>query len=204
MARFKSINDGTSGKVGNVITYQMYGKSYMRSLPGQYTDKKSERQLAQRQKMQLVNNFLGPYKDVLRLTFKNEAVGRSAFLAAKSYNILHAIRGEYPDQYIDYNQALVSTGTVFFPQEARAERIDEGLHFYWKNEGLNSPHDSLLVIAGLRGQHAVMYKQTEAQRLEESYVWKLDLQRHETYDVWMVFRDYRERGFSNSVWLGQY
>ncbi len=202
MARFKNINDGLSGKVGNVVIYQMYGKSYMRSMPGKYNDKKSEAQLAQRQKMQLINAFLGPFKDVLRITFKNEAVGRSPYMAAKSFNMLNAIAGEYPEQYIDYSKALVSMGSVSLPPEANIERTNDGLLFSWKNNGESKSSDTLFVVANIRGQNATYYKQTEAQRRDESYLWKLDCAVSEKYDIWLVFRDYKERDFSNSMWLG--
>ncbi|WP_439185261.1 DUF6266 family protein [Carboxylicivirga taeanensis] len=202
MARCNNINEGSSGRIGNVVTYQMYGKSYMRSLPGQYKDKKSERQLAQRQKMQLVNEFLAPYKDVLRITFQKEAIGRSAYMAAKSYNMLHAVGGEYPEQHIDYAKALVSAGAVSLSAEASVVRTEEGLLFRWTNDGQGSPFDTLFVIANVRGQYNTAYKQTEAERKDESYRWKWELSEREKYDIWLVFRDYKERSFSNSLWLG--
>ncbi|MCU4156228.1 hypothetical protein J1N10_09585 [Carboxylicivirga sp. A043] len=201
MAQF-NINDGSSGRVGNVITYQMYGKSYMRSLPGQYKDKKSEKQLVQRQKMQLVNAFLGPYKDVLRITFQKEAVGRSAFMAAKSYNLLNAIGGVYPEQYLDYTNARVSRGSVPLPAEASVERTEDGVLFKWNDNGLGYGSDTLLVIAGLHSQYATRYKQTGGERRDGSYLWKVKLSEVEQYDFWLVFRDYKERDFSNSMWLG--
>ena len=201
MARYNT-NDGSSGKVGNVVTYQMYGKSYMRSLPAQYRDKKSDKQLAQRQKMKLVSDFLGPYKEVLRMTFKNEAIGRSAFMAAKSYNMLNAIVGDYPDQYIDYKKVLVSMGSVLLPEEATITLVNEGLLFDWKNGGQGHPSDTLFVIANQRGQYLTDFKLTGVERREESYLWKLDWAGNGKYDVWLVFRDYKERGFSNSWWMG--
>ncbi|WP_289054111.1 DUF6266 family protein [Carboxylicivirga marina] len=196
-----NVNDGSSGRLGNVIIYPMYGKSYMRSLPSQYNDKKSKKQLAQRQKMQLVNVFLGPFKDVLRITFKSQAVGRAAHMAAKSYNMLNAIGSEYPEQYIDYTKAMVSLGSVPLPSEASIVRTDEGVLFQWKHDEQEHPLDTLFVIAQVRGQNNVEYKQTEAERRDESYLWKMDCYSKEPYDIWLVFRDYKERGFSNSRWL---
>ncbi len=201
MARYNS-NDGSSGRVGNIITYQMYGQSYMRSLPGQYNDKKSEKQLAQRQKMQLVNGFLGPYTDVLRITFQQEAVGRSPYLAAKSYNLLNAIVGEYPNQSIDYTKALVSIGSVPLPTEASVERTNEGLIFRWHDDGKGNSSDTIMVIATLQGQNSTYFKQTGVERCDEAYLWRVGEVSNEKYDVWLVFRDYKERGFSNSLWLG--
>nr|WP_321450817.1 DUF6266 family protein [uncultured Carboxylicivirga sp.] len=202
MARYKSINEGSSGRIGNVVTYQMYGKSYMRSLPGQYRDRKSEAQLAQRQKMQLINDFLGPYKDVLRITFVKEAIGRSAYMAAKSYNMLYAIVGEYPNQIIDYSKAIVSKGNVLLPKEAKVTKVQEGLLFEWELDDQADPFDTLLVIANIRGQYNTHFKFTGVERREGSFLWKWDGMGTEKYDIWLVFRDYMERGFSDSLWLG--
>ena len=202
MARYNKTNDGSSGRVGNIVTYQMYGKSYMRSLPGQYKDRKSEAQLAQRQKMKLINDFLSPYSDVIRMTFKNEAIGRSAFMAAKSYNMLNAVIGEYPDQTIDCSKALVSKGSVPLPKQASAERHESDLLFKWTVDDQQSAFDTLMLIANQRGQYSTLFKQSGAERQDGSFVWKADLSPQEKYDIWLVFRDDKERGFSNSLWLG--
>ncbi|TAJ00329.1 hypothetical protein DMA11_24855, partial [Marinilabiliaceae bacterium JC017] len=74
MARLKNtILDAESGSLGPVVVYSMYGRSYVRSKPSQYRDKKSPAQLAQRQKFQLILNFLRPFKDLIRITFAREA-----------------------------------------------------------------------------------------------------------------------------------
>ncbi|WP_282038288.1 DUF6266 family protein [Saccharicrinis aurantiacus] len=203
MARYKTSREGASGKLGNVVTYQMYGKSYVRSLPGSYKDAKSEKQLAQRQKMQLVNGFLSPFKEILRLTFKEEALGRSAYMAAKSYNMRNAIVGEYPEQKIDYTLALVSKGIVPLPAEASITRTADGLLFKWSDEVTGNGSDTLLLIANQRGQYATISKMTGIERKEKSYLWKESTLNNSNTDIWIVFRDYKERGFSDSLWLGQ-
>ena len=202
MARNKDLFGGPSGRIGNVITYGMYGKCYMRSLPGQYHDRKSVRQLAQRQRMQLVNGFLEPYKDVLRMTFRHQANGRSAFYTAKPYNLLHAIEDTYPKQYVDYSKALVSMGKVTLSTQAEIRQEPGGILITWHNDLQASPFDTLMVIANRRGENNTNYKHTAVARQAGSYFWHIDLVGGETYDLWMVFRDYRERDFSNSFYLG--
>ncbi len=202
MARNKDLFGGASGRIGNVIAYEMYGKCYMRSLPGQFHDRKSVRQLAQRQRMQLVNAFLGPYKDVLRMTFQHQANGRSAFQAAKSYNLLHAIEGSYPEQYVNHSKALLSMGKVPLPSNAEIRQEPGGIRITWHNDLQASPFDTLMVIANRRGEYNTNYKHTAMARQVGSYFWNMDFVGGATYDVWMVFRDYRERDFSNSFYLG--
>jgi len=202
MAKYNNILEGSSGKVGKVITYQMYGKSYLRSMPGYYTDKKSLRQLAQRQKMQLINTFLGPFKDVLKITYKSLAVGRSAYQAAKSYNLLNGIRGEYPEQLIDYSKALISVGDVPLPDLISFKHTDEGILVNWKDDEKGNLTDTLMLVANMRGQYNTVYKHTGAERREGVCLWKQDFRGRDVYDIWVIFRDCKERAYSNSLYLG--
>ena len=202
MARYKNILDGSSGRVGNIITYQMYGKSYMRSCPEKYNDRKSDKQLAQRQKMQLINGFISPFKDLFRLTFAHKAVGRSAYQAAKSYNLLNGIKGNYPNQEIDYHHSRISIGSVPLPDEIAFKMTAEGLYFTWKNNNCGYSNDILVVVAGLREQSNVYMKQTGVERQDKAFLWKIDLDPSVTWDIWVIFRDYQERGYSDSHYLG--
>ncbi len=63
---------GMSGKIGDLIIYEMEGKTYARSKPSGYKDAKSPLQLNQRQKLIFVNDFLRPFKDILKKTFFNK------------------------------------------------------------------------------------------------------------------------------------
>ncbi|WP_075602271.1 hypothetical protein [Saccharicrinis aurantiacus] len=55
MARLKTnILDAALGKVGNVLLYERNGLACMRSMISYYRDKKSDKQLRQRQKMSLI------------------------------------------------------------------------------------------------------------------------------------------------------
>lgn len=123
-------------------------------------------------------------------------------MAAKSYNLLHAIGGVYPEQYIDYQKALVSMGAIPLPSEVRCSRTKEGILFQWENEAKNNAFDTLVVIANMRGQYFTEFKLTGVERSEGSFLWKIHLSPKETYDLWVVFRDQYEKDFSNSLWLG--
>jgi len=202
MAKFNNINEGSSGKIGSVVTYQMYGKSYMRSLPGSYRDAKSDKQLAQRQKMNLVLDFLRPFKDLIRLTFKEEAVGCSAFQSAQSFNLKSGIKGAYPEQEIDFESALLSKGSVSVPQQVRVLEMQDGLLFEWDRQGDENKNDTLVVMARWRGTFNVACKMTGVKRGDRTYNWKVDGLDSRPLDVWIAFRDCKERGFSNSKYVG--
>ncbi len=120
-----------NGSVVEVIVYNMYGKSYMRSKPSQYKDRKSAAQLEQRMKMTVVNNFLKPFTKLFPVTFAASAVGKTAYHAAKSYNLTNGVCGGFPNLEVDYGNALLSKGNVDLPRQVRATLQAEGILLEW-------------------------------------------------------------------------
>ncbi len=205
MARLKTnILDAATGKIGNVVVYEMYGKTYIRSKPSGYKDKQSIAQLAQRQKMTLTNAFLRPFKELIKVTFAHEAIGRSAFHAAKSFNLKNAIEGTYPDQIISPEKAVLSTGSILLPENVLLTKKEDGLFFEWNPS--YHPHashlDTLVVMARERERHFVKYRVTGAQRSDQSYFWPMDLFKYGTIDVWIAYRSHKEDDMSETLYLG--
>lgn len=113
MARTQNgILGGFSGKIGNVVGCYRYGKYYLRSLPDKVHQPNTEKQLAQRMRFKLVQEFLKPLNQFIRLGFGAYAIGRSAYSAAMSYNLEHAFDGTYPDISINYSMIRVSRGSL--------------------------------------------------------------------------------------------
>ena len=96
------------GSIGKVVVYSMYGNTYMRSRPSHYNDAKSPSQLSQRDTLKIATRFMDPFKDLFRITYAGEAVGKAPYHAAKSYLMKNALEGDYPDQYINLQEALIS------------------------------------------------------------------------------------------------
>jgi len=84
----------------------------MRGIAATVSNPQTEAQMNQRAKFSTVLNFLQPLTPFLRIGFKNEAIGKTAFNAAMSFNIQNAISGTYPAYEIDYSKALVSMGSL--------------------------------------------------------------------------------------------
>lgn len=108
----KGILGGFSGKVGTVIGGNWNGVDYMRGNPGQISNPQTEAQQNQRHKMGAMVRFLRPMTEFLRVGFKKQAVKMSAFNAATSHNMAHAIHGTSPDFEIDYSKVMVSQGKL--------------------------------------------------------------------------------------------
>ena len=108
----QGITGGFSGKVGTVIGGNWNGVDFMRGLPSKMTNPQTEAQQHQRAKVALMVKFLSPLKAFLRVGFKKQANKMSAFNAAMSYNLKHAIMGTDPDFEIDYSKVMVSQGKL--------------------------------------------------------------------------------------------
>lgn len=108
----KGILGGFSGKVGTVIGGNWNGVDYMRGKPGLIANPRTEKQQYQRAKVGAIVSFLRPMTEFLRVGYKKQAIRMSAFNAATSYNLAHAVNGIYPDIEIDYSKVMVSQGKL--------------------------------------------------------------------------------------------
>ncbi len=76
-----------SGKIGNIVVYQMYGKTVIRSLPTGRSKKASPKLEASRTDFKTVVSLLPALKHLLAFGFGSLAVNRSAYQAALSVNL---------------------------------------------------------------------------------------------------------------------
>ena len=108
----RGINGPFSGKVGPVVGYMLGNQAVMRSLPVRSKRPLTPKQIHQRKKFALMNDFLGQLQSLLNLTFANVAVNMTGSNKAFSYNVMNAIRGFYPDISIDYKMVLLGRGDL--------------------------------------------------------------------------------------------
>lgn len=104
---------GVRGKLGNTVYYMLNGKQISRKI-GRQTKAPTEKQLANRQGMKVVIDFLKPIGLFVQMGFGLEAQrgGMLSQHAAISYNKSYALKGEYPEIEIDFAKALVSKGDM--------------------------------------------------------------------------------------------
>lgn len=135
----KGILGGFSGKVGTVIGGSWKGISYMRSIPQSVKNPRTVGQVSQRTKFALAVSMLKPMTGFIRTSWKLYAHQQSAFNAAMSYTLAHAITGTYPDYEIDPSKGLASRGSLTPATNAAAVVENGNLVFTWDdNSGVNS------------------------------------------------------------------
>ena len=102
-----------SGKIGNLVSYQLKGKNVVRRI-GKNNKPATPAQLAVRQRIALTNAFLRASLPVINAGFELEVAGtdKNQHNAATSYNTKNATQGNYPDISLDYSKILASIGTL--------------------------------------------------------------------------------------------
>ena len=100
---------------------------------GQSTKPRSLLQLAGNQRLTVVNEFLKPIKGLINIGFKFKAQGstKHQYNIATSYNMINAIKGEYPFLSMDYSKAKVSSGNLKPVSNLTAEIDEEFLKLAW-------------------------------------------------------------------------
>jgi len=149
MARFeKGVLGGFSGRIGNVVSCLRHGKYYLRTLPVKVNHPDTEKQLAQRMRFSLVQQFLKPISKFIHLGYGAYADGRSAYNAAMSYNLEHALQGNYPSLSIDFAKARVSQGNLPGALNAMMQVTGtNGIAVVWENiAGANGAKDTDLAV----------------------------------------------------------
>ncbi|SEA99076.1 DUF6266 family protein [Pedobacter hartonius] len=124
--------DGFIGRLGDTVTYIRLGKVVKRKI-GKSTKPATELQLKYRQKVKVANKLIEPVREFIKVGFE-----AGAKLARKtphdlmlSYTLLNAVKGEYPNQEIDFTKVLFSQGKMQATSDLKAEQNDDGLKFTW-------------------------------------------------------------------------
>lgn len=206
MARVDNLFDIGRGKLGNLVFYRMNGRGIVRTKPEHFSDRKSPAQLAQRQRLQVVNKFLRPFRNLIRLTYAADVEGRTARAAAMSSIMRNALEGEYPNIYVDSSKALLSKGSLPLPVNASVEAHPEGLLIRWENAeeaAGKAAHDTLVVIALFNNTLEADYQITGVQRTAGQYLWRMSkqLQEGSMPDVWIAFRNTVMTEMSDSMYV---
>lgn len=171
MARLKNgLLGGITGAIGNIEGYMLKGQLIYRTRRIKSTKPPTEKQLACRQKMKIVQNFLGAFTDFIKTGFAYAAIGKtySAIGAAVGWHIKNAITGEYPNFTIDYTAVKTAVGPINIKgTHATATIEDDKLTFTW-TPNYSYPHtnDRVMLLAYSPVLNEAVYVLFGAQRVK--------------------------------------
>jgi hypothetical protein len=208
-----SILAGVSGSFGNVVVYIRMGKTYVRSKPITGTKKKKPRtipQQAQMGKMKVLSSFQNVTSDFLKIGFKQKGIERNmtANNAAKSVNLLHGVKGEFPEQEINWDTVLVSDGELSKPENVKVTVAKNALQFTWDEDKapIGSPNDRTMILLYNKAEkrfHAC-YSGARRSELKDTFHLHPVHFRNRTYEVFIAFKDVISDAVSKSVYCGKW
>ena len=143
------IHGGFRGKVATVVGYQLNGQDVMRGLPRRRTTPPTARELPNRARSKVPQDWSGPITDLLRIGFQDYQPTHQGFVAAKPYNSKHALKtGDGITLYIDPSMALVSFGTLRQADTASVDvSVANRITVNWDRRGSYGYNDHAMVPA---------------------------------------------------------
>ncbi|HAF32997.1 MAG TPA: hypothetical protein DCG88_02850, partial [Sphingobacterium sp.] len=125
MAVIKNGANGTlSGKAGSVVFVTNGNTTYARGLPKKSRKKPSADQIQSRSRFSLIQKFISPMLDLIRVGFKNYNPEKKAYGNAMSYNLNNAVEKTATGYVINFENFRVSKGTPN-PISTHTFQVDE-------------------------------------------------------------------------------
>ncbi|MBB5620573.1 hypothetical protein HDE69_001622 [Pedobacter cryoconitis] len=205
---------GIRGKIGKVVIYPGKSKVCARSTPAKPRKKavRTVKQQAQSNKMKVLSSFLNAVNPFLQVGFKQKVKDQdlSANNAAKSVNMKHAIKGEFPEQEINWDTILVAHGDLIKPENVVVKVSKNTFNFTWDEDktGQASPNDRTMILLYNKEYQHFFANYSGARRDELKDTLCLDSSpirtKGRTYEVFIVFKDIMSDEVSKSVYCGSF
>ncbi|PTT02346.1 hypothetical protein DBR11_04990 [Pedobacter sp. HMWF019] len=210
MARLtKGLFSALTGICGGVEVYQSRGQVIVRSCKRKSTKPASIKQLASRQKMAVVNQFLGSITPFIKSGFAGVVTGKAitAYNAAVAYQLRNGVMGAYPAFALDYTRLRVCEGPLVITGSNAAVTLNgDDLVFNW-SPVLTYPHcnDHVLLLAYAPALQQGAFNLCGAKRSTGLEVLPLPDQSWtgQVLETYLAFMEENSLVCSNSVYTGR-
>ncbi len=209
MARLKDgLLGGLSGKIGDVIGYIRYGKAYVKMKTLKPKKEPSLAQLAEREKMRVVNRFINSMTEFVRIGFSLEAADKthSANSAAKSYQMKNAMAGVYPALGVDYAKVLLSKGVIDPALNISVLGMPTGIQFSWELSQRTSVYHKrsrVMLLVYAPALNKSFYSLSGARITENTDFMELPIAfRGQLLHMYVAFHSDDKKQISNSTYAG--
>lgn len=149
----KQTNNNLHGKLGNVVYYELNGKSCVRSLPTTYKDKKSEKQLLHRKRIATFGQLFQLFRPAIRLDVKKKHQNQSSLFL--QLNWVNVIVHDLNSVQINFEQIILCNQIHIKLLNLVVTPFPEKVTFDWDAD--NVLDDSFLVLCAVycKGIHEV-------------------------------------------------
>jgi hypothetical protein len=119
-----------------------------------------------------------------------------------------AIKGEFPEQQINWDKILVADGELVKPENVTITVAENSVHFTWDKDqtGLGSPKDRAIILLYNKTFRRVDANYSGARRdeLKDTFFLNSHYRNTGTYEVFIAFKDVMSDHVSKSVYCGRF
>lgn len=206
------------GKLANTVGYERLGQSLVRMAPRKTKKKKprSDAQKAVNLRFKIVKSFIAEIGEFVNVGFRQDVAGTTKIPenGAVSYNIKHAVMGEYPNLALDYSKVLVCKGKLPGPVNAAVELDGNILKFKWDvNPDWSNKlkRDQVMMLAYLPATDRASYWLSGARRSAGADELQAPIERlaqgqavkDQFIETYIAFVSDDRQSISDSVYLGR-
>jgi len=199
---------GISGKVGPVVGVKNGTQYIIRARPRR-VKKFTANELENQSKFRLVQNYLSPFLDLLKVGFNNYHTKTGGFRAAVSYTRKNALKQVNEGFYIDAEQLKISGGSLLPVIDPKIRiKADKSVIITWNTESVNylNKSDQLLLLMYDFDHRCAFYKIFNGAHREEGTI-KVEANKrleNKQIDIYIGFVAADRRTQSDSQYLGRY
>lgn len=163
-----------------------------------------EQLITSRSKFALVLSAMKPLTQFLRTGFKNYTTKQTAFNAAMSYNLGHAIIGNYPEYSLDMSKLLISKGNLNKAINGRSTVTNCGLSINWDCTLEDGKDIAMVAILNTKKEEALFstngnLREVKFQEFKTPLDWEND-----NVSVFLAFISEDKKCVSDSTYLGDF
>ncbi|NGM65964.1 DUF6266 family protein [Sphingobacterium sp. SGR-19] len=166
-----------SGRVGNVVGYELNGQAIVRSLPSRPKRKPTKLAALNQQRMKVVSQFLRPIKPIINWGYKDLAPSGSrigSFQQAQSYIFKNALDYDADNEnapYVNPEKVLLFRGEQTPPRNPQVRREGKILVFEW-DSSYTGLRDEIFVAAIYDGKNIFDLLSSGPDLSARSYAWE--------------------------------
>ncbi len=134
MAKLKNeIHGSVRGKLGDLVFYESNGETCIRSLPVSFKDRKSEKQILQRKKLQTVGKLYSIFRPALRFEITKKYTSQSSLFSKENWKNILVTNDSVS---VDYKQLILSNQLEINLLNLNVSRNANQVLFEWQADYL--------------------------------------------------------------------
>lgn len=155
------LHNHLSGRLGNLVYYKSNGQSCVRSLPSTYKDKKSDKQIINRERIKGIGSLFQIFRPALRYDIANKHSSSAAVFCSLNWeNVSFDI--EANKLSVKYDELRLSNASMKDLLGLSISRFNNRVEFQWELDSLQDDSYYVLCVVFVKSIRQVYI--TEAKR----------------------------------------